>query len=325
MKNRNVVIGCAIVFFTFFLFIVFVAVVSQMFVRGKTERTSVDLMEKWSGGGKDKIGIIYISGIIRTGGEQVSLFAESEAGSDAIVRALEKGRRAKRIKAIVVRVNSPGGSAAASQEIYNEIIKVKREKPVIISMGSVAASGGYYVAAAADTIFADPATLTGSIGVIMQYLNLEGSMEKIGASPVTITSGEHKDLGSPFRPLSDEERKILQDAIDNIYVQFVRDVASGRRMTEDEVAALADGRFYTGEQALENKLIDRLGGYQDALEYAAKKVHLPSPPDVEHLQRTIPLFYFTSLSRAFGLDILKRQDLNSLADYLLLSPYSGVQ
>ncbi|MFH1537471.1 MAG: S49 family peptidase, partial [bacterium] len=149
--------------------------------------------------------------------------------------------------------------------------------------------------------------------------------EKIGASPVTITSGEHKDLASPFRQLSEEERRILQDAIDGICRQFVRDVAAGRRMDVDEVAALADGRFYTGEQALENKLIDRLGGYQEALEYAAKKAGLPSPPEIEHLQRTLPLFYFSSLSKALGLDILNRRDLNALTDHLLLSPYTTVK
>ncbi|MEW5946815.1 MAG: signal peptide peptidase SppA [bacterium] len=319
MRKRNILIGCGILFFTLVLFIVLVALISQSF----TGRMKRDASFAVGGGGGDKVGVLYVTGIIRTGGEQYSLFDDTGSGSDSIVRALDRGARNRRIKSVLVRINSPGGSAAAAQEIYNQIKRVRTEhgKPVIISMGDVAASGGYYVASAADTIFADPATITGSIGVIMEYLNLEGTLDKIGMAPITFKSVRHKDIGSPFRPLSEEEKAILQDAIDGIHNQFVADVAAGRNLPLDEVKKIADGRFYTGEQALKLKLVDRTGGYQEALEYAARAGGLKVPPDVEYLQRVHPFSFLTAFSRLAMGRLTGRDALEGVAGYLLAPPW----
>lgn len=327
MKNRNVVIGCGIVFLVFFLFVVFVATVSQVFVKGRSADSASAIAGRLSsGGGGDRVGVVYVSGVIRSGGQSVGLFGDDESGSDSVVRALEKGRASDRVKAIVIRVNSPGGSAAASQEIYEAIMRVRRDKkPVVISMGDIAASGGYYVASAGDVVFAAPATLTGSIGVIMQYLNFEGTAEKFGALPVTIKSGEHKDIGSPFRQLSDEERALLQNVLDSVHTQFIRDVAKGRRLDEKTIRAIADGRIFTGEQALENKLVDKLGGLHDAVEYAAKRAGVTGEPDVEHLQRALPVFGFQSLGERALSGVLNRRGAQSIADVLLLAPYLSVE
>lgn len=189
------------------------------------------------------------------------------------------------IKAIVIRIDSPGGAVGPSQEIYREIIRTREEKKVIASMGSVAASGGYYAAASCDAIVANPGTITGSIGVIMEYANFEKIAEKIGFSPVVIKSGEFKDTGSPLRRLLDNERMLLQNVVNEIHAQFVRDAARGRGMGEEEMASLADGRIYTGEKALSLRLVDRLGNLGDATEWAGElagiegKVKAVYPPE----------------------------------------------
>ncbi|MEW6201843.1 MAG: signal peptide peptidase SppA [bacterium] len=318
MKNRNILIGCGILFFTFFLFVLLVVAVSQSFLRGVGKGVSF----KSTIVKKDKVGVIYISGLIHSGGDRTGLFSESQAGSDAVVRALEKGGRDENIRVILLRINSPGGSAAASQEIYNEVLKVRQvyKKPVVISMGDVAASGAFYISAAADTIIANPATITGSIGVIMEYLNMEGLMEKVGLSPVVLKSVEHKDIGSPFRKATDTEQQILQNAINNIHQQFIRDVANGRKIPLSEIEKLADGRFYTGEQAIKLKLIDRVGGYEEALEYAARLGGIPSPPEIEYLQRAYPFFFLSTMEK-LGFDFSNSKNIAHVADYLLLSPF----
>lgn len=174
------------------------------------------------------------------------------------------------IKSLVVRINSPGGGVAPSQEIYNALKSFR--KPIIISMGSVAASGGLYIAAAGDVIVANPGTITGSIGVIMQSVEVSGAMEKLGLKSETITSGPYKDMGSPFRPLLDNERALLQSIIDEVYEQFVKDLSAGRvNMKEAEVRRLADGRIYSGAEARRLGLVDELGGFDDAVALAAKR------------------------------------------------------
>ena len=190
---------------------------------------------------------------------------------DQIDRAISD----KGIRAILLRVNSPGGSAAGSQEIYNAINKAKKaNKPVIVSMADVAASGGYYVSCAADVIFADPATITGSIGVIATHENLSGLFKKIGVETETIKSGALKDMGAPTGPLSDEARQVMTGLIEQVFSQFVDAVAAGRKMDRSAVLALADGRVYLGEQAKKNGLIDQLGGMSEALREAG-----PQPSD----------------------------------------------
>lgn len=178
------------------------------------------------------------------------------------------------IKSVVLRINSPGGSVAPCQEIYNAL-KVL-DKPVVVSMGSVAASGGLYIAAAGDVILASPGTVTGSIGVIMQSVEFGGAMEKIGLKSETIKSGEYKDIGSPYRPMLDNERALLQGMVDEVYEQFVKDLTAGRvNMEAAAVRRAADGRIYSGAEAHRLGLVDHLGGFEDALMIAAKMGGLP--------------------------------------------------
>jgi len=186
------------------------------------------------------------------------------------------------VKAIVVRIDSPGGGVVPSQEIHDAVkrIREKQSKLVIASMGTVAASGGYYIAAATDRIVANPGTLTGSIGVIMELANVEGLMKKIGVESVVVKSGAHKDLGSPFRAMNLEDRTILQNVMDDVHSQFIEAVAAGRSLDIKTVRALADGRIFTGRQAKAAKLVDELGDLNDAIKLAADMAGLEGEPRV---------------------------------------------
>ncbi len=204
----------------------------------------------------EKVGVIEITGFI------------AEAGD--ILGNLKRFREEESIKAIVVRIDSPGGAVGPAQEIFREIGRTVQSKKVIASMGTVAASGGYYVAAAADGIVANPGTITGSIGVIMGYTNFQQILKKIGLVPVVFKSGEYKDMGSPVRDMSDEEKKILQEFVAKIHRQFVEDVAAGRKLEPEKIGKLADGRIYTGEEAKALGLVDRLGNLNDSIEWAGR-------------------------------------------------------
>lgn len=202
------------------------------------------------------IGVIEIEGVILS--------------SKKIIQDIKAFHEDDRIKAIILRIDSPGGGIGPSQEIYREINKIKKEKLIITSMGSVAASGGYYIACATNRIVANPGTITGSIGVIMEYANIMEIVKKIGISPVVFKSGEFKDMGSPLRKLKESERRIFQSLVDELHQQFVTDVAIARKIPVRSIATLADGRVYTGQKALTLKLIDRLGNMEDAIEWAAE-------------------------------------------------------
>ena len=180
----------------------------------------------------------------------------------------------------MLRIDSPGGVVGPSQEIHDAVKKLASQKKVVVSMGSIAASGGYYIAAAASRILANPGTITGSIGVLMRFSNLEGLMGKIGMKAFTLKTGKYKDVGSPARPMTDQEKAMLQEVIDNAHSQFVKAVAEGRKLPEAEVRNIADGRIFTGEQALALKLIDRLGTLQDAIEEAGKLGGIKGEPQV---------------------------------------------
>ncbi|WDP88789.1 MAG: signal peptide peptidase SppA [Desulfobacter sp.] len=210
------------------------------------------------------IGVVEVSGPI--------------ISSKQVIEDLQAFRKDDRIKAIVLRVDSPGGGIGPSQEIYRELIKTGKKKKVIASMGSVAASGGYYIAAAAHGIVANPGTITGSIGVIMEYANLQAIAEKIGISPVVIKSGEFKDMGSPLRELKESEKALFQELVDELHSQFVRDAATARKMETSLMAKLADGRVYTGQKALKLKLIDRLGNLDDAVQWAGRLAGIQGEP-----------------------------------------------
>jgi protease-4 len=200
--------------------------------------------------------------------------------SQEIVKQLSDFRKESKVKAVVLRIDSPGGVVGPSQEIYAEVRKLAAVKKVVVSMGSVAASGGYYIAAPASVIFANPGTITGSIGVLMKLSNIEGLLGKLGMKSFTLKTGKFKDAGSPVRPMTDEERAMLQSVIDSTHGQFVKAVAEGRKLPVQEVAAIADGRIFSGEQAKELKLIDRLGTLQDAIEEAGRLAGISGEPTV---------------------------------------------
>lgn len=218
-------------------------------------------MVMWIGRSSDSfdgeaVGVVEIEGAIADARETIENIRQFREDDD--------------IKAIVVRIDSPGGAVGPSQEIYREIRKTIGKKKVVASMGAVAASGGYYIACAADGIMANPGTITGSIGVIMGYTNFEQLLDKIGMVPVIIKSGPYKDTGSPTREMRDDERELLQTIISSIHQQFITAIAEGRKMDRAQVEASADGRVFTGEDAKTRGLVDRLGNFEDALAWAGE-------------------------------------------------------
>jgi protease-4 len=204
----------------------------------------------------EKVGIIEVNGII--------------ADAKNVIQNLKHFREDNSIKAIVIRIDSPGGAVGPSQEIFREIRKTSNKKKVIASMGAIAASGGYYVAAGTDGIVANPGTITGSIGVIMGFTNYQELLQKIGLVPVVIKSGEFKDIGSPVREMTAKEKTILKDFAKKIHRQFITDIVEGRKMDQDKVESLADGRIFTGEESKDLGLVDRLGNLEDAIEWAGR-------------------------------------------------------
>ena len=235
------------------------------------------------------VALIRVEGTITAGASGGGPFAEA-AAAERIVRQLQGAAEDAGVRAILVRINSPGGSAAGSQEIYQEIRRVRDEgKPVFASMGDVAASGGYYVASATERIFADPGTMTGSIGVISANLEMSGLFQKIGIKPQVLKEGEFKDMGSGLRPLTDQERQIIQSLLGNVYEQFVKAVADGRKgtLTEAQVRKLATGQVYTGEQALKLKLVDELGGLRPAVYAVARRAGIKGEPVVKEYRRRL--------------------------------------
>ncbi|MGD0591280.1 MAG: signal peptide peptidase SppA [Bacteroidota bacterium] len=208
-----------------------------------------------------------------TGGEKIAVVELKEpiVSSEEIVRQFKKYRENKSVRAIVFRVESPGGGVAASQEIYEEVKKTRDAgRPVVVSMGSVAASGGYYVSCGATKIVANPGTLTGSIGVIFQFMHYKQLMDKIGIDETTLKTGKFKDSGSPFRKTTEEEKQYFHILMSDVYDQFVDVVAEERGLDRKEVLKYADGRVFTGRQALEYGLVDTLGTMEDAVSIAAE-------------------------------------------------------
>jgi protease-4 len=184
------------------------------------------------------------------------------------------------IKAVLLHINSPGGGVAASQAIYHAVAKVRETKPVVVVMGSVAASGGYYVACAADTIVAHEGTMTGSIGVIAEFLNTEELLQKVGVDVTIVKSGRYKDIGTPYREMTEAEKAYVGRLLDGVYNQFLEAVSEGRGIPIANVRRLAEGRLYTGEEALEAGLVDKIGTYQDALDLAAQMGGISGKPRV---------------------------------------------
>jgi protease IV len=235
----------------------------------------------------DGVGVLQIEGTIDD--------------SRNVVGELKRFKESPWIKAIVVRIDSPGGAVAPTQEIFDELQKTQKRKPLIASLGGMATSGGYYIASACEQIVANPGTLTGSIGVIMQLSNVEELMKKVGVKGYNIKSGVNKDIGSPFQPLSAEGREILQTLVDNVHSQFISAVAKGRGMNEAQVRKLADGRVFSGAQAKELGLVDQFGTLDDAIETAAKRVGLEENPTVYYSspepERWWEKIFFAALGR----------------------------
>ena len=218
-------------------------------------------------GAENRIGVVDITGLI--------------SDSQHIVNQVKKFSQDKRIRGIVLRIDSPGGSVGPSQEIYDEILKARKGGSIIYaSMGTLAASGGYYIASAAEKIFANPGTLTGSIGVIMAFSNAKGLMEKIGLQPEVIKAGEYKDIGSPARAMTKKEKNLLQSVVTDVHQQFIEAVAIGRDISIEDVTKIADGRILTGRQAHSLNLVDKMGGLQVSIDQLAQKVGIIGIPKI---------------------------------------------
>jgi protease-4 len=254
MKTKSVLLGVGIVAALLVLF--FFSVIVARILIGDTSGIITG----------ECVGVVEVKGLI--------------ADSKETIKQLHIFRDNDKVKAIVLRIDSPGGVVGPTQEIYEEVGKLTSKKKVVVSMGSVAASGGYYIAAPANMIFANPGTLTGSIGVIMELSNIEGLLGKIGLKSYVLKSGKFKDTGSPVRKMTKEDKEVLQSVIDSMYGQFVKAVATGRKLPVEQVRKLADGRVYSGEQALRLKLVDRLGNLQDAVDEAAKLAGIKGEPEV---------------------------------------------
>jgi protease-4 len=223
-------------------------------------------------------------GAIGGGGTVAIVPLEGEiTSSDEFVDTLKDLGERTGIRGVVVRINSPGGAVAPSQEMYEAIRSLRDKKPVIASLGSVAASGGYYVASAADVIVASPGTLTGSIGVILQLANVSSLLDKLGVQATVVKAGKHKDVGSPFRQITPEEQALLQGMVDQVHTQFIDAVAAGRKMDQERARSLADGRIFSGQQAKELGLVDELGGLQEAVRIVATRAGIEGEPKIERV------------------------------------------
>jgi protease-4 len=216
--------------------------------------------------GKDKVAVVELKGVI--------------ISSEETVNQIKKYAKSSSVKAIVFYVDSPGGGVSASEEIFQELKKAREKKPVVISMGSVAASGGYYVSLGGSKIVANPGTITGSIGVIAQFPNFKKLLDKIGIDFDIIKSGKFKDSGNPYRGLTEEEKKYFQNVINDVFEQFVNHVVEERKMKREDVLKIADGRIFTGKQAFELGLVDTLGTLEDAIKIAKNMAGIKGEPKI---------------------------------------------
>lgn len=273
----------------------------------------------------DKIAIIYAQGDIMYGKGD-----ENYIGPELIINSLKKARKAKDIKAIVLRVNSPGGSALASDIIWREIEITKKDKPVVVSMGNLAASGGYYISCNADRIVADPTTITGSIGVFGMVPNISEFTDRIGINAEQVGTNKRSVDYSLFEPLSDDFSKVTKEGIERVYKTFVTKVAEGRNMTFDEVDQIAQGRVWTGKQALENGLVDELGGLEDAVKIAANMVdivdyRIRSYPDYKREFKDMISGPFGSVKEQMLHDEIGRENLKMYKQLQQFSDWKGIQ
>ena len=254
VKTAFIVVLIALLAFTFYIF--------------KFSSFSDDSMPLSLG---SKIAILEIKGAILSSRE--------------IIEHIHSIKKNGNVKGVVLRINSPGGGVSPSQEIYSEVKKLARIKKVVASFSSIAASGGYYVACAAEKIVANPGSLTGSIGVVMDFSNVQGLLEKLGLRSYVIKSGKFKDIGSPLREMTNDEKQVLQSVIDTVHNQFVDAVVEGRGKNREEIKKIADGRIFAGEQALSLGLVDKLGSLQDSIDLVAKLAGIKGEPKVFYMEK----------------------------------------
>ena len=258
--------------------------------------------------GGEKVGIVELKGVITESRETLQL--------------LKRFREDEAIRAIVLRIDSPGGVIGPAQEIYREVRKTVEKKAVVASMGAIAASGGYYVASAADGIMANPGTITGSIGVIITYTNFRELLDRIGLQPVVIKSGPYKDAGSPTRSMSAAEKDLLQHFVDQTHRQFVRAIAEGRGMPLKDVEKIADGRIFTGEEAQTLGFVDRMGNLEDAVQWAGRLAGITGP--ISTVYKRKEKFSLLRYLTETVLSGLKERSLsNALSGSYLLRPDAG--
>jgi protease-4 len=276
-----------------------------------------------------KIALIDVEGILSSDQDD-SIFSLRESQVVALVEKLKLAEADKEVKAVVLRIDSPGGDVTTSDILYNELVSFKNRKkiPVVAAFMGIAASGGYYLASGADVIVAHPTTITGSIGVISLHVSLVGLLDKIGVKVEALKSGANKDMGSPFRNMTDDDRKLFQALIDQFYARFVAVVAEGRkgRLTEAQVRTLADGRVYTAAQALEAKLVDGIGYLADAVGEAKKRAGLGKVKVVMYSRRPgrTDNEYSAASAQAqplFGNDLERARKLLGFHCYYLWEPY----
>jgi protease IV len=241
-----------------------------------------------------RVGVVEVKGGIGMG--------DTAAGADShsILKQLRRFAEDDDLKAVVIRIDSPGGSVAPSQEIHDEVKRLAAKKTVVCSLGNLAASGGYYVAVACPKIVAEPGTLTGSIGVISQFPNVKGLAERFNVTVETVKSGKLKDAGNPFRDMTPEDRAYWQGLIDRVYSQFLRAVVEGRKLDEAKVREIADGRVITGEEAKERGLVDALGNFYDAVELAKTQANLTGEPTLVYPPEDKARFVEQLFGRAAG-------------------------
>ncbi|MCX7857514.1 MAG: signal peptide peptidase SppA [Deltaproteobacteria bacterium] len=266
MKKKKIAFGLIVAIFLIFVF-------GSIFGRLFTER----------------IGVIEIEGVV--------------TDSKEILEQIEQFKEDDGVKGVIVRIDSPGGASAPCQEIHKELKKLREKKKVFVSMGSVCASGGYYIAVAGEKIYAMPSTITGSIGVLVEQIVVEDLLKKIGLQANTIKAGEYKDTGSPFRKMKDEEKAYLKNIIDVIHEQFIEDVAKGRNIPLDKAKEISDGRIFTGSMAKEYKLIDKIGTFYDAVEDLRLLLNIKGKPQLVYAKKRISMlrwlisFFFEEVTR----------------------------
>ncbi|MGO8763388.1 MAG: signal peptide peptidase SppA [Desulfobaccales bacterium] len=244
MKSHPLCTGCLITFLAVLFFLGLSGVILALLGKGTLFSA------------RERVGVVEIKGLL--------------TDSRTVIKQLDRYRDDDSIKAIVLRINSPGGAVGPAQEILREVEKVRAKKKIVASLGTVAASGGYYIASGANLIMANRGTATGSIGVIIQFTNMEGLAKKVGLDFFNLKAGRYKDVGSPFRPMTPEDKAYLQGLLDNIYQQFLSDVARNRKIPLAKMKTLAEGRIYSGEEAKEVGLVDAFGNLPDAIERAGR-------------------------------------------------------